>query len=129
MIKVLLVDDEPAVRQGLQMRLALEPDLHVVGEAGDGLAALKAVQAIGPDVVVTDIDMPRMDGLTMIKWLREVSPSTAAIILTVYDHEGVRTCARDAGADALIGKQEDVENLIDAIHRVAISNHPDNQEA
>ena len=128
MIKVLLVDDEPSVRQGLQMRLALEPDLHVVGEAGDGLAALKAVRALGPDVVVTDIDMPKMDGLTMIKWLREVAPSAAAIVLTVYDHEGVRTRARDAGADAFIGKQEDVEHLIDAIHRVAMSHHTENQE-
>jgi DNA-binding NarL/FixJ family response regulator len=129
MIKVLLVDDEPSVRQGLQMRLALEPNLHVVGEAGDGLAALKAVQALDPDVVVTDVDMPKMDGITMIKWLREVSPSAAAIVLTVYDHEEVQTRARDAGADAFIGKQDDVEHLIEAIHRVAIANHTDNQEA
>jgi DNA-binding NarL/FixJ family response regulator len=128
MIKILLVDDEPSVRQGLQMRLALEPDLHVVGEADNGLAALKAVQTLDPDVVVTDVDMPKMDGITMIKWLREVSPSAAAIVLTVYDHEEVQTRARDAGADAFIGKQEDVEHLIDAIQRVVTSDRPHTQK-
>ena len=125
MIKILLVDDEPSVRQGLQMRLALEPDLHVIGEAGDGLAALKAVRELGPDVVVTDVEMPKMDGITMIKWLREVAPSATAIVLTVNDHEETRARARAAGADGFIGKQEDVERLIDAIHHAVT----DRQEA
>jgi DNA-binding NarL/FixJ family response regulator len=79
--------------------------------------------------VVTDVDMPKMDGLTMIKWLREVSPSAATIVLTVYDHEEIQTRARDAGADAFIGKQEDVEHLIEAIHHVVTSNHTGDQEA
>ena len=56
MIKVLLVDDEASVRQGLRMRMALEPDLAVVGEAGDGVAAVKSVQDLDPDVVVTDVE-------------------------------------------------------------------------
>jgi DNA-binding NarL/FixJ family response regulator len=114
-MQVLLVDDEPSVRQGLRMRLDLEPDLCVVGEAGDGLAAIQAVQALGPDVVVTDIHMPRMDGITMIEWLREIAPSVAVIVLTVYDHQEVRERAHAAGATAFICKQEDVEHLIDAI--------------
>ena len=128
MIKVLLVDDEPAVRQGLRMRLELEPDLLVVGEAGDGLAAIKAVQTLGPDVVVTDIDMPKIDGITMIKWLQEIVPPVAAIVLTVYDHEEVRARAHAAGAKAFICKQEDVEHLINAIG-VATSDHPCEQSA
>jgi len=121
MIKILLVDDEPRVCQGLRMRLALEPDLFVVGEAGDGVAAIKAVQALGPDVVVTDVDMPKMDGITMIEWLREVASSVAAIVLTVHDHAEARAQARAAGAKAFICKQEDVERLIDAIRHVVIS--------
>ncbi len=118
MIKVLLVDDEPSVRQGLHMRMALEPDLFVVGEAGDGVAAVKAARALAPDVVVTDVDMPKMDGITMIEWLREVQPSVSAIVLTIYDHEETRARARAAGARAFIGKQEDVEHLLEAIRQV-----------
>jgi DNA-binding NarL/FixJ family response regulator len=128
MIKVLLVDDDALVLQGLQMRLALEPDLLVVGEARDGLTALKNVQAFDPDVVVTDVDMPKMDGITMIERLRAVAPSVAAIVLTVYDHEEARARARAAGANAFICKQEDVEHLIGAIHRVARSDVTDNRE-
>jgi two-component system response regulator DesR len=119
MIKVLLVDDDALVLQGLQMRLALEPDLRVVGKASDGMAALESAQALAPDVVVTDVDMPKMDGITMIARLREAAPDIAAIVLTVYDHEETRGRANAAGAKAFICKQEDVEHLIDAIHRVA----------
>lgn len=119
MIKVLLVDDDALVLQGLQMRLALEPDLRVVGEAGDGVAALKSIQALAPDVVVTDVDMPTMDGITMIERLHEVAPDIASIVLTVYDHEAARERARAAGAKAFICKQEDVKQLIEAIRRVA----------
>ncbi len=122
MIKVLLVDDEPAVRQGLRMRLALEPDLHVVGEAGDGVAALAAVQALAPDVVVTDIDMPGLDGIAMIERLRELAPAVPVIVLTVYDHQEVRDRARAAGARAFVRKQGDVEGLTEAIRRVVTFN-------
>lgn len=119
MIRVLLVDDEAAVRQGLRMRMELEPDLLVVGEAGDGIAAVKAAQVSNPDVVVTDVEMPKMDGITAIEWLREVSPSTSAIVLSVYDDEDARARARAAGAKAFVGKQEGVEHLLDVIRSVS----------
>ena len=118
MISVLLVDDEAAVRQGLRMRIELEPDLVVVGEAGDGIAAVKAAQVLDPDVVVTDVEMPKMDGITAIEWLREVSPSTSVIVLSVYDDEDARARARAAGARAFVGKQEGVEELLDVIRSV-----------
>ena len=63
MIKVMLVDDEAAVRQGLRMRLELEPDLVIVGEASDGPEALDLAQRLAPDVVVIDVEMPEMDGV------------------------------------------------------------------
>ena len=63
MIKVLLVDDQPTVLQGLRMRLGLEPDLVVVGEAEDGQAAIDLVSARSPDVIVLDLEMPGMDGI------------------------------------------------------------------
>jgi DNA-binding NarL/FixJ family response regulator len=118
MIRVLLVDDEAAVRQGLRMRMELEPDLDVVGEAGDGIAAVKAAQASDPDIVVTDVEMPKMDGITAIEWLREVDPSISAIVLSVYDDEDARARARTAGAKAFVGKQEGVEHLLDVIRSV-----------
>lgn len=118
MISVLLVDDESAVRQGLRMRMELEPDLVVVGEAGDGIAAVKAAQVLDPDVVVTDVEMPKMDGITAIEWLREVNPSTSVIVLSVYDDEDARARARAAGARAFVGKQEGVEELLDVIRSV-----------
>ena len=128
MIRVLLVDDDVLVLQGLQMRLALESDIVVVGEASDGVTAIKHVKAFGPDVVVTDIDMPKMDGITLIEWLSEVAPCVATVVLTVYDHQEVRVRARAAGAQAFVCKQEDVEHLIDAIHSVALSGATGNQE-
>lgn len=119
MIRVLLVDDEAAVRQGLRMRLELEPDLTVVGEAGDGIAAVKAAQAFDPDVIVTDVEMPKMDGITALEWLHEVRPSASAIVLSVYDDEDARARARAAGAKAFVGKQEGVEYLLDVIRSVS----------
>lgn len=119
MIRVLLVDDEAAVRQGLRMRLELEPDLVVVGEAGDGVAAVKTAQTFDPDIVVTDVEMPRMDGITAIKWLREVDPSISTIVLSVYDDEDARSRAREAGATAFVGKQEGVEHLLDVIRSMS----------
>jgi DNA-binding NarL/FixJ family response regulator len=128
MIKVLLVDDDALVLQGLQMRLALEPDVLVVGEAGDGVAALENIQTLAPDVVITDVNMPKMDGFTMIEQLREVAPHVAPIVLTVDDHEAARARARAAGAKAFICKQEEVEHLIEAIHRVTTPTTIDHQE-
>jgi DNA-binding NarL/FixJ family response regulator len=125
MIKVLLVDDETSVRQGLRMRMALEPDLLVVGEAGDGITGIEAVQALAPDVVVTDVDMAKMDGIIMTEWLQELAPSVSTIILTIYDDKDTRARARAAGAEEFVCKQEAVEHLLDAIRRVAKSDHID----
>jgi DNA-binding NarL/FixJ family response regulator len=92
-------------------------------------AALESAQALAPDVVVTDVDMPRMDESTMIERLHEVAPDIAPIVLTVDDHEAAQERARAADAKAFICKQEDIEQLIEAIRRVAPSTIIDNQEA
>jgi DNA-binding NarL/FixJ family response regulator len=120
-IRVLLVDDEAAVRQGLRMRMALEPDLDVVGEAANGIAAVKAAHTLDPDVVVIDVEMPRMDGITAIGWLREAAPSASVVVLSVYDDEEARARARAAGAEAFVGKQEGVDHLLDVIRAVGRS--------
>lgn len=119
MITLLVVDDQPSVRRGLRMLLALEPDLKTLGEASDGLEAVAAVRTLQPDVVVMDIDMPRMDGLTATKTLAAEAPQSAVVILSIHDDEAMRQRAQAAGAAAFVGKQAGDLALIDAIHQAA----------
>ena len=120
MITLLLVDDEPAVRQGLKMRLALEPDMTIVGEADDGAAALEQVEEVHPTVVIMDIAMPGVNGIEATNRLQECCPNTAVVILTLHDHPEMRELARTAGARSLVGKQEEPDALIRAIRAAAL---------
>ncbi len=118
MIRVLLVDDQPAVRQGLQMRLALESDMWVVGEAADGSAALEMAALHQPDVVIMDIEMPIMDGLTATAILKRTVPSTSVVVLSLYDDDITRRRAMKAGAFAFVAKSDAEQALLDAIRTV-----------
>jgi DNA-binding NarL/FixJ family response regulator len=119
MITLLVVDDQPSVRRGLRMRLALEPDLRTLGEACNGLEALAAVRSLQPDVVLMDVDMPHMDGIEATQTLAVLAPRTAVVILSIYDDEATRRRAQAAGAAAFVGKQAGDLALLDAIHRAA----------
>lgn len=119
MIRVVLVDDERLVRRGLQMHLALEPDLVVIGEAGNGQEAIELVQAVAPDVVVMDITMPGLDGIATTACLRETMPSAAVIILTLHGDADTRARAGEAGAAAFVEKEGGIESLLKAIRAVA----------
>lgn len=116
-IKVLIVDDEQTVRAGLRMRLELEPDLAIAGEAGNGLEALRLTQEIQPDVVVMDVEMPHMDGITAATELK--ATVSRVVMSSIHDDALTRARAAAAGAAAFVGKQEGVEFLIDTIRRVA----------
>lgn len=119
MINILLVDDQPTVRQGLRMRLALESDVQIVGEASDATAALELAPVLCPDVVVMDIEMPGIDGLAATRELHTVAPHSAVVILTLYDDAATRRRAHDAGAVAFVGKHEAAEALPAAIRQAA----------
>lgn len=121
MIKLLLVDDEVAVREGLRMRLALEPDLIVVGEACNGAEAMQAALALAPDVVVMDVEMPLMDGLRAAGLLRNLSPQTQVVMLSVHGDAETRTRAEAAGACAFVEKRGGGEALLAAIRGAAQS--------
>ena len=115
MIRLVLVDDQAAVRQGLRMRLLLEPDMTVVGEASNGKEALALVQQICPDVVLMDIEMPDMDGISTTALLRTIIPQSLVVILSIHDDSMTRARAQKAGAMAFIEKRGPMEALLAAI--------------
>lgn len=120
-IRLLLVDDQPAVRRGLRMRFALEPDLEVVGEAGGVAEAISLARALHPDVVLMDVEMPGMDGIAATGALRATTPHVAVVILSLYDDARTRARAREAGAAAFVAKHQAKTVLLATIRRVVSS--------
>jgi DNA-binding NarL/FixJ family response regulator len=114
-VRMLVVDDLPTIREGLCLRLALEPDLVVVGTAGCGERALTLAGQLQPDVVLLDVVMPGMDGITATRLLRELLPACAIILVTLFDDANTRRRAAAAGTAAVVSKHEPIEVLLDAI--------------
>lgn len=118
-IKVLLVDDHHVVRQGLRMYLALDPELEVVGEASNGQEAIQTAHQLHPDVILMDLLMPVMDGLTAIGRLRKELPDTEIIALTsILEDEKVVGAIR-AGAIGYLLKDTQADDLNRAIKAAA----------
>lgn len=119
MLTMLIVDDQPAVLEALRQCFALEPDLLIIGKAENGMEALALAQKLHPDVVVTDLKMPTMDGIAATIALREVDPSIKVVILSIYDDRSTRAQALAAGASAFVGKHSSADELLAAIREVA----------
>ncbi len=119
MIRLLLVDDEPAVRKGLHMRLAAEPDFEVVGEAGDGETAVTLAQTLHPDVILMDIAMPAKNGITATEELHAMLPQIAVIMLSMYDDAATQERAERAGAAAFVPKRVPSDMLMAMIRQAA----------
>jgi two-component system response regulator DesR len=119
MLTILIVDDQPAVLNALQQCFALEPDIQIIGTAEDGVQALALVRELRPDILLTDIKMPQLDGIAATVALREMASETQVVILSVYDDHSMRTQALDAGAAAFVGKHDPAEVLIAELRRVA----------
>ena len=119
MIRVLVVDDHPVVRGGLVGWLAAQADLDVVGEAADGLEALAAVAEHQPDVVLMDLRMPRMDGVTAIGRLAVAHPGVRVLVLTTYDTDADIVRAVEAGAAGYLLKDTPLPQLADAVRAAA----------
>jgi DNA-binding NarL/FixJ family response regulator len=117
-ISVLLVDDEALVRAGLRMILETADDLTVVGETGDGRAAIEEVRRYRPDVVLMDIRMPRLDGLAATAAIRAQPGSSSVIVLTTFDSDDEVFRALEAGAIGFLLKDTPPADLLRAI-RVA----------
>ena len=115
MIRVLLVDDQPVVRRGLAMILAASPDIDVVGEAGDGRAAVTATVALSPDVVLMDIRMPVLDGIAATREILALPSAPRVVILTSYDPDQYVFDSLTAGASAFLLKSDAPERFPAAI--------------
>lgn len=124
MIRVLIVDSQPEVRRGLHMRLAIEPEIAVVGETGDIEQALAMAHALGPDVVVADLGSRRLASVEIIQRLREASPQSAVVVLTLGSDEDTRSRAREAGAQAFLEKGCGAADLLETIRHVAARRLP-----
>jgi NarL family two-component system response regulator LiaR len=118
-VRLLIADDHPVVRQGLRAFLETQPEIEIVGEAVDGEDAVQQVERLLPDVVLMDIVMPKIDGIQAIRRLREVSPSTQAIVLTSFADDDKIVAAVRAGAAGYLLKDAHPQELLSAIRAVA----------
>ena len=118
-IRVLVVDDHPVVRGGVVGWLAAQPDIDVVGEAGDGLEALALVAEHAPDVVLMDLRMPRLDGVAATERLSAAHPGVRVLVLTTYDTDADIVRAVEAGATGYLLKDTPLPQLADAVRAAA----------
>jgi DNA-binding NarL/FixJ family response regulator len=119
MIKVLIADDHPVVRDGLRAMLATQPDLEVIGEAATGTQAVERAQALRPEVVLMDLQMPELDGPAAIATLREREPAVHVLVVTTFGSDADITRAIDAGATGYLLKDAPREQLFTAIRAAA----------
>jgi DNA-binding NarL/FixJ family response regulator len=117
-ITVLLADDQTSVRKGLRMRLNLEPDIEVVGEAGDGEEAIEMARELCPRVIVMDVEMPGMDGIAATTTLCG-QQEFRVVMLSLHDDKQTRQRAADAGASGFVAKTRMDECLLGAIREAA----------
>jgi two-component system, NarL family, nitrate/nitrite response regulator NarL len=117
-IKVLVADDHPVVRRGLQSCLAREERLKVVGEAADGEEALRKTLQLAPDVVLMDISMPRKNGLEVTEALRRQAPNVKVLILSMHNNKEYIFRIIQSGAHGYVSKEASPEELLQAIESV-----------
>jgi DNA-binding NarL/FixJ family response regulator len=117
-IRILLVDDQPLLRQGFRMVLSAEDDLEVVGEAGTGDEAVRMTRLLAPDVVLMDVRMPDLDGVEASRRIAATSPGVAVLVLTMHDDDETVFAALQAGARGYLLKGAEQEEIRRAIHAV-----------
>jgi DNA-binding NarL/FixJ family response regulator len=124
--RILVVDDHPLFRDGVQMVIASDPRLSLVGTAGTAEAALALVERALPDIVLCDINLPGMDGLALARQLHRLYPQVRVIMVTLHMDEGRVLDAVRAGAAAFLTKDGSGAELLATIHRVARGEYPIN---
>jgi DNA-binding NarL/FixJ family response regulator len=122
-IRVVIADDHPVFRQGLRQAIEMERGIKVVGEAGDGDAALLMIREREPDVAVLDINMPNTKGLDVAREVRQQSLGARIIFLTMYDDERMFNEALNAGALGYLLKDSAISDIVGGIRAVAAGQH------
>lgn len=117
-IKVLLADDYVPLREAIRHLLEDEPDIEVIGEAGDGEEAIELTTKVHPDVVVMDIAMPKLNGIEATKRIKALHPATAVLILSSYDDEEHVFALRQAGVAGYLLKETAGSDLLHTIRDV-----------
>lgn len=120
MIKIIIADDHAVVRTGLKQIIESDPHLKVTGEASSGFELLEKIQEGNYDVVLLDISMPGKDGLETLKEIKRIRPKLPVLIFTVYPEDQYAVRLLKAGAAGYLNKECEPEELIEAIHRVAM---------
>jgi two-component system response regulator NreC len=119
MIRVVVVDDHTLMRQGLVGLLDEDPDLVVVGQAGDASTALDTIEETRPDVVLMDVGLPGVSGLELTVRVKRIVPDIRVLVLTMYEREDYLFEALQAGASGYVLKGADIQDLLTAVRTVA----------
>jgi two-component system nitrate/nitrite response regulator NarL len=119
MIRIVIAEDHQALIDGIKLSLKYESDIEVVGEANDGEALLHIVRLHLPDVVITDIRMPRCDGITATKMIKKEFPNIQVVAFSMFDQPEAMVQMRDAGASGYIMKNSSLAKVVEAIRTVA----------
>lgn len=117
-IRILIADDHAVVREGTRRVMEQEPDMEVVGEAGDGEEAVNLATSLKPDVVIMDISMPKMDGIEATRLIKATCPSITVLALSAYDDDQFVFSLLEAGAAGYLLKSVRSRELVDAIRAV-----------
>jgi DNA-binding NarL/FixJ family response regulator len=118
-VSILIVDDHPLLRRGVRDSIAENPRFRIIGEASDGEDAMRLVSSLKPNIAIVDIDMPRLNGLEMLRALRHLPFAVKTVILTMYKEEDMLNAALDLGAMAYIVKENAVNDVLAALEKVA----------
>src|SRR6202790_4167181 len=118
MVRIVIADDHPIVRDGLKKLLLLEDDFEIVGEAGDGREVIAKVQEVDPDVLLLDLRMPNLDGLPALQPLQQQNKRTRVIVLTASDDKNEFVQAMKLGCSGIVLKQTGPELIVKSIRKV-----------